>query len=73
MVAFCEVGCIAGCVGVEAGSKFEIAVLLMQIRGDRSAPRDVFVDVSQYGQPGGCAVRCADRDRTVKSDDRSVG
>src|SRR5437660_1578515 len=39
MVAFCEVRCVAGCVGIQAGSQFEIAVLLMEVRGDRFAPR----------------------------------
>src|SRR5713101_9483721 len=73
MVAFCEVGCVASCVGIKAGSEFEIVVLLVEVRGDRFAPRDVFVDLGQYRQSCGRAVGLADCDRTVEPDDRSVG
>ena len=73
MVAFGEVGCVASCVGIEAGREFEIAVLLVEVRGDRFAPRDVFVDLSQCRQSCGRAVGLADCDRTVEPDDRSVG
>jgi len=38
MVAFGEVGSVASCVGIEAGSELEIAVLLVGVRGDRFAP-----------------------------------
>ena len=47
MIAFCEVGRVASGVGIEAGSEFEIAVLLVEVRGDRFAPWDVFVDLGQ--------------------------
>ena len=50
MVAFCDVGCVASCVGVKAGSEIEVAVLLVEVRGDRLAPRDVFVDLGQCRQ-----------------------
>jgi len=73
MVAFCEVRCVASYVGIEADSEFEIAVLLVEIRGDRFAPRDVFVDLGQCRQPCERAVRLADCDRTVEPDDRGVG
>src|SRR5438105_15275173 len=73
MVAFCEVGCVASCVGIKAGSEFEIAVLLVKVRGDRLAPRDVFVHLGQCRQSCGRAVGLADCDRTVEPDDRSVG
>src|SRR2546429_669573 len=73
MVAFCTVGCAASCAGIKAGSQFEVAVLFVEVRGDRFAPRDVFVDLGQCGQPCGRAVGLADCDRTVEPDDRSVG
>ena len=73
MVAFCEVGCVASRVGIEAGCELEIAVLLMEVRGDRFAPRDVFVDLGQCRQSCERAVGLADCDRTVEPDDRSVG
>ena len=60
MVAFCEVGCVASCVGIKAGSEFEIAVLLVEVRGDRFAPRDVFVDLGQCRQSCRRAVGLAD-------------
>ncbi len=41
MVAFGEVGCVASRVGVQAGRELEIAVLLVQVRGDGFAPRYV--------------------------------
>src|SRR5262249_1715130 len=49
VVALGEVGCLASRVGVEAGRELEIAVLLVEIRGDRVVPRDVFVDLGQGG------------------------
>jgi hypothetical protein len=52
VVAFCEVGCVAGGVGIEAGREFEIAVLFVEVRGNRFAPRDVFVDLGQRDQLG---------------------
>ncbi len=73
MVAFCEVGCVASCVGIEAGSELEIAVLLVEVRGDRVAPRDVFVDLGECRQSCARAVCLTDCDRTVEPDDRSVG
>ena len=36
VVAFGEVGCVASCLGVETGRELEIAVLLVEVRGDRS-------------------------------------
>ena len=53
MVAFCEVGCVASGVGIEAGGELEIAVLLVEVGGDRVAPRDVFVDLGQCRQSCG--------------------
>ena len=50
-----------------------LAVLLVEVRGDRIAPRDVFVDLGQCRQSCGRAVGLADCDRTVEPDDRSVG
>ena len=47
MVAFCEVGCVASGRDIEPGREFEIAVLLVEVRGDRFVPRDVFVDLGQ--------------------------
>src|SRR3981081_1588031 len=73
MVAFGEVGCVPSCVGIKAGSEFEIAVLFVEVRGDRFVPRDVFVDLGQCRQSCGCAVGLADRDRTGEPDDRSGG
>jgi len=73
MVSFCEVRCVASCVGIKAGSEFDIAVLFVEVRGDRFAPGDVFVDLGQCRQPCGRAVGLADCDRTVEPDDRSVG
>ena len=38
---FCEVGCALSCVDVEPGSEFEIAVLLVEVRGNRTVePHD---------------------------------
>ena len=62
-----------GGVGIEAGGEFEVAVLLVEVRGDRIAPRDVLVDLGQCRQSRGSAVRFADGDGTVEPDDRSVG
>ena len=45
MIAFCEVGCVASGVGIQAGREFEIAVALVEVRGNRFAPREVFVDL----------------------------
>jgi len=73
VVAFCEVGCVASCVGIKAGSEFEIAVLFVEVRSDRFASRDVFVDLGQCRQSCGRAVGFADCDRSVEPDDRSVG
>ena len=44
VVALGEVGRVAGGVGVEAGGELEVAVLLVEVGGDRLAPRDVVVD-----------------------------
>ena len=38
------------------GREFEIAVLLVEVRGDRFAPRDVFVDLGQCRQSCGRAA-----------------
>jgi hypothetical protein len=73
MVALCEVGCVASCVGIKAGRELEIAAFLVEVRGDRFAPRDSFVDLGQCRQSCGRAVGLADCDRTVEPDDRSVG
>ena len=70
MVAFCEVGCVASGVGIEAGSEFEIAVLLVEVRGDRFSPWDVFVDLGQCRQSCGRAVGLADRDARLS---RTIG
>jgi hypothetical protein len=50
MVALSEVGRVVGCVGIEAGSELQISVLLVEICGDRVAPRDVLVDLSECRQ-----------------------
>src|SRR6266566_9144822 len=55
MVAFGTVGCAASCVGIKAGSEFEVAVLFVEVRGDRFASRNVFVGLRQCGQPCGRA------------------
>ena len=73
MVAFGEVGCVASRVGIQAGRELEIAVLLVEVRGDGFAPRDLFVDIGQCRQSGGRAVGLADCNRTIEPDDRSVG
>ena len=59
MVAFCEVQGVASCGGIQPDREVEIAVPLVEMRGDRVAPRDVFVDVVQGRQSCGCAVRFA--------------
>ena len=56
MVAFCDVGCIASCVGIEPRRELEVAVLLVEVRGDCVAPRDVRGDLGKCRQPGGRAV-----------------
>jgi hypothetical protein len=73
VVAFGEVRCVASGVGIKAGREFEIAVLFVEVRGDRFAPRDVFVDLGQGCQSCERAIGLADCDRTVEPDDRSVG
>jgi len=73
MVALGEAGRVVGCVGREAGSEFEISVLLMEMGGDRIAPRDVLVDLSECRQSCGSALRFADGNGTVEPDDLSVG
>ena len=60
MVAFCEVGCVASRVCIQAGRELEIAVFLVQVRGDRFAPRDMFVDLGQCRQSSGRAVGLAE-------------
>ena len=65
MVALSEVGRVVGCVGIEAGSELEISVLLAEICGDRIAPRDLLVDLSECRQSRGSARRFADGDGTV--------
>ena len=44
MIAFCEVGCVAGGVGIQAGRELEIAVLFVEVRGDRNVARDDSID-----------------------------
>ena len=73
MVVFCEARCVASCAGVKASSEFEIAVLFVEVSGNRFAPRDVFVDLGHCRQSCGRAVRLSDRDGTVEPDDRGVG
>ncbi len=73
MVALGEAGRVVGSVGIEAGSEFEIPVLLVEICGDRFAPRNVFVDLCECRQPCAGAVRFTDSDGTVEPDDGSVG
>jgi hypothetical protein len=73
MVALSEVGRVVGCVGIEAGSELQISVLLVEICGDRIAPRDVLVDRSECRQSRESAPRFADGDGTVEPDDWSVG
>jgi hypothetical protein len=73
VVAFCEGGCVPSGDGIEAGGELEITVLLVEVGGDRFAPRDVFVDLGQCRQSCGRAVGLADCDGTVEPDDRSVG
>ena len=73
MVAFGEVGCVASRSGVEAGGELEIAVLLVEVRGDRIASRDRFVDLGQRLQSGERAIGLADGDGAVEPDDRGVG
>src|SRR5437879_12702758 len=68
MVAFCEVGCVASCVGIKAGSEFEIAVLFVAVGGDRFAPRGVFVGLGQCRRSSGRAGGLADCDRTDAPD-----
>ena len=70
VVTFREVGCTASCVGIQAGSEFEIAVLLVEVRGDRFVPRDVFVDLGQCRQSSGRAVGLADCDRRRRNSPR---
>ena len=45
MVALREVRRIAGGVDIEAGSEFEISIVLVEMCGDRFAPRDVLIDL----------------------------
>jgi len=73
MVAFREVRCFASCVGIEADSEFEVAVLLVEIRSDRIAPRDERFDLGQGGQSCGSPGRLANGDRTVEAGDRVIG
>ncbi len=73
IVALGEAGCVASCIGIKASSECEIAVLLMEVRSDRFAPRDVFVDLGQCRQSCERAVGLADCDGAVEPDDRSVG
>ena len=73
VVAFGEVGCVAGGLGVQAGGELEVAVLLVEVGGDRVAAQDVLVDVGQRRQPGGRAIGLADGDGPVEPDDRRVG
>ena len=74
MVAFCEVGCVASGVGIEAGGEFEVAVLLVEVGGDRVAPGGRSSSTSaSAASPGRRAVGPADRDGPVEPDDRRVG
>src|SRR2546423_2787663 len=73
MVALREVRRIAGGVDIEAGSEFEISIVLVEMCGDRFAPRDVLIDLIECRQSRGSAPRFADGDGTVESDDWSVG
>lgn len=50
VIALSEVGRVVGGVGIEAGREFEISVLFVEIRGDRIAPWDVLVDLSECRQ-----------------------
>ena len=73
VVALGEVRRAVGCGGVETRSELEISVLLVEMGGNRVAPRDVRVDLSEGRQSRWSAVSFAHGDGTVEPDDRSVG
>jgi hypothetical protein len=73
MVALGEVRGVASCVGIEARRELELAVALVEVRGNRFTPRHVLVDLGQCRQACARTVGLADRDRTVEPDDRRVG
>ena len=73
MVALGEIRRVVGGVRVQPGGEFEVAVLLVEIRSDRIAPRDERFDLGQGGQSCGSPGRLANGDRTVEADDRRVG
>src|SRR4051794_25512690 len=64
---------VAGGESVEPGGAQEVAVLLVEVGGDRVVARHVLVDLGQRRQPGGRAVGLADRNRPVEPHDRRVG
>jgi hypothetical protein len=43
-------GAVAGRVGVETGREFQVAVLLVEVGGDRVTARDVLVDLRERGR-----------------------
>ena len=53
MVAFREVGRAASRVGVQAHREFDVAVLLVEVRGDRVAARDVSSTSASAANPAG--------------------
>ena len=62
VVAFCQVGRVAGRLSPEASGQLEVAVPLVEVRGDRLAPGDVLVDLGHCRQPCGRAIGLADCD-----------
>src|SRR3954451_21939816 len=73
MVAFGQVLGVAGGLGVEAGGQLEVAIPLVEIRGDCVPTRDTLIDLSQCRQPGRRAGGLAHRDCSVEPYDRRVG
>ena len=44
VVALGEVGCVVSCLGIQAGRELEIAVLLVEVRGDGVTPGQLLVE-----------------------------
>ena len=73
MVSFGDAGRVASGARIQAGRELEVAVLLVEVGGDRFASRHVFVDLGQRREPRGRSIGLTDCDRTVEPHDRSVG
>src|SRR5699024_1085968 len=73
MVAFCYVRCLLGRRGVETCRLRQVAIALMQVRGDRVIPRYVGVECRQSPKPGPRTIGLPDRDGTVQPGDGAVG